>query len=467
MKDARAPDREFLFATGIENSYPTIRWQGKTVRRDGMELSAHYDHWPEDFELVKGLGIRFLRYGPPLYSTWRGPGRYDWRFADQTFGRLRQLKIHPIVDLCHFGLPDWLGDFQNPDFPGQFAHYARAFARRFDWVRLYTPVNEIFIAAEFSAKRGWWNERLKSDKGFVTALKHLAKANVLAEEAILELQRDASFVQSESTSYYHQAGPVAHAAAYFQNQRRFLSLDLNYGNDVSAVMYEYLLDHGMTRAEYHWFMDHGKTLTPHCIMGNDYYPTNEHLVRGDDQIEPAGEIFGYYVITHQYFERYQLPVMHTETNLKKDEHAARDWLGKEWQNVVRLKADGVPIIGFTWYSLIDQTDWDVGLREIRDRTNPCGLYDKRRRPHPVADAYRQLIAQWRDRLPRETQSRDLHLGDDLNLERGSSGQSRPGMRSSGHPGKASPAQHNGHRPQGSRKPAKDPDKARQGWRAGR
>src|SRR5215469_15913778 len=34
------------------------------------------------------------------------------------------------------------------------------------------------------------------------------------------------------------------------------------------------------------------------------------------------------------------------------------WLNKEWANVHRLKQDGVPIIGFTWYSLQDQVDWD-------------------------------------------------------------------------------------------------------------
>ena len=50
-------------------------------------------------------------------------------------------------------------------------------------------------------------------------------------------------------------------------------------------------------------------------MGNDYYITNEHLVHADGRIEPSGEIFGYYVITHQYYERYRIPVMHTETNL--------------------------------------------------------------------------------------------------------------------------------------------------------
>ena len=36
----------------------------------------------------------------------------------------------PIVDLCHFGVPDWIGNFQNSDWPKLFAEYAEAFAHR-------------------------------------------------------------------------------------------------------------------------------------------------------------------------------------------------------------------------------------------------------------------------------------------------------------------------------------------------
>src|SRR3954447_13411110 len=151
----------FLFATGIENSNPTV--EGGRVRRDQMEECNHYARWREDLALVAETGCNFLRIGPPLHRTLLGPGRHDWDYADQVFAELCRLRIIPIVDLCHFGLPDWLGDFQNPDFPALFAEYARAFAERFPWVQLYTPVNEMFVCATFSAATGYWNEQLKSD----------------------------------------------------------------------------------------------------------------------------------------------------------------------------------------------------------------------------------------------------------------------------------------------------------------
>lgn len=403
----------FMFATGIENSYPTIRLPDGTVKRvDEMEKTRHYERWREDFALVQELGVEYLRYGAPYYRAHLAPDKYDWSFSDETFAELRRLGIIPIADLCHFGVPDWIGDFQNPDFPELFARYAEAFARRYPWVRFFTPVNEIYISATFSAQLGWWNERLQSDTAFVTALKNLVRANLLAEEAILSVQPTALFIQSESTEYFHAGKPSAQERADFFNEKRFLSLDLCYGNDVRAQMYEYLTDNGMTRDEYGWFRRMGVHAKRHCIMGNDYYITNEHLVSQDDgAVEPSGEIFGYYVITKQYYDRYHLPIMHTETNLADAERAPA-WLWKEWANMVRLKADGVPIIGFTWYSLIDQVDWDTALREDNGNVNPLGLYDIDRRIRPVGEAYKKLVAQWRDILPAES----LCLGMDTSME---------------------------------------------------
>jgi len=390
----------FLFATGIENSNPTI--ENGRVRRDQMEECGHYRLWERDFDLVEELGIRFLRYGPPLHKTFLGQGRYDWDFADLTFAQLKAREIVPIVDLCHFGVPDWIGDFQNPDFPELFAAYAGAFAGRFSWVQLYTPVNEMFVCATFSAATGYWNEQLKSDRAFVTALKNIVKANVLAMHAILDVRPDAIFIQSESSEYFHAEYPKAIKLAEIQNARRFLTLDLNYGHRVDSEMYEFLMDNGMTRDEYHFFLD--SNLRHHCIMGNDFYITNEHRVDAEGHVKPSGEVFGYYEITRQYHDRYGLPVMHTETNFDQGPNGdeAVTWLWKEWANVLRVRNNRMPIVGFTWYSLTDQIDWDIALCELRGKVNPRGLYDLDRTIRPVGQAYKQLIAQWREVLPTQS-----------------------------------------------------------------
>ena len=389
-----------MFCTGIENSIPTIN-NGRT-RIDQMEACFHYERWREDFDLVEEMDIHFLRYGPPIHRTFLGPDRYDWEFADLTLNDLKRRDITPIMDLCHFGVPDWIGNFQNPDFPQLFATYAAAFADRYPWVQLYTPVNEMFICATFSARYGWWNEQLTSERSFVTALKHIVKANVLAMKEILKRRPNAIFIQSESSEYFHADSPAAIGPAEVMNSQRFLSLDLNYGRRVDSEMYEYLLGNGMTKEEYDFFL-HNR-LKQHCILGNDYYRTNEHRVHANGHTEASGEVFGYSEITRQYYGRYGLPVMHTETNLNEGPNGDESvqWLWKEWANVLRLRNVGIPTVGFTWYSLTDQVDWDTALREQNGRVNPLGLYDLDRNIRAVGRAYKELIQSWRDVLPAQS-----------------------------------------------------------------
>ena len=409
----------FLFATGIENSNPTI--QNGRLRVDELAKCGHYSHWRQDFELVGELGTQFLRYGPPIHTTWLGVGRYDWSFADETFRELRRRNIAPIVDLCHFGVPDWLGNFQNPEFPALFAEYARAFATRFLWVQFYTPVNEMSVCAKFSALYGWWNEQLASDRAFVTALKYLVRANVLAMHAILAVRPDAMFIQSESSEYHHAENMAAVKPAEIMNYQRFLSLDLNYGHRVDSGMYEYLLDNGMTRDEYHFFLEN--KVKHRCVMGNDYYNTNEHRVAADGSTQPSGEVYGYYLITKQYYERYYLPVMHTETNYAQGPtgNEAVQWLWKQWANVLRIRNDGVPIIGFTWYSLTDQVDWDSALREDNGTVNPLGLFDLDRNIRPVGTAYKDIIRDWQQVLPAQR----LFTQEPFQMPASTSGKAKP------------------------------------------
>jgi len=118
----------------------------------------------------------------------------------------------------------------------------------------------------------------------------------------------------------------------------------------------------------------------------------------------SGEVLGYDAITKQYYQRYGLPVMHTETNFNDfaDGAGAVDWLWKQWANVLRVRNDGVPIVGFTWYSLTDQIDWDTALREDNGRVNPVGLFDLDRNIRPVGRSYANLMHEWCTVLPTQS-----------------------------------------------------------------
>ena len=164
---------QFMFATGIEGSYPTVPGRDGSVRRvDQFAASGHYERWREDFALVQRLGIDHLRYGPPLVPrarrrpaamTGRSPTRRSPSCSGWGSRRSRTCAISAF--------PTGSASFQNDDWPEYFAEYARAFARRFPWVRFYTPVNEIFIAALVLGAVRLVERARAGDRSFVNALK--------------------------------------------------------------------------------------------------------------------------------------------------------------------------------------------------------------------------------------------------------------------------------------------------------
>jgi hypothetical protein len=242
-----------------------------------------------------------------------------------------------------------------------------------------------------SAKNGCWNEQLKTDRGFVTAIKNLVAASVLATHQIAKNRPDCIIVQSETAEYIHEATTKPTKEVVLLNKLRFLALDLLYGYPPDADVCTYLGDNGLTRKELEWFIA-GEPPGYH-VMGNDYYGRNEIVILPDGTSISSMDILGWFHITRDYYNRYRKPVMHTETNVFDSSYASV-WLWKQWINVLEIRKEGIPVLGFTWYSLTDQIDWDTGLCIQQGHVNECGLYDLNRKPRPVAKAYKTLLKEF-------------------------------------------------------------------------
>jgi beta-glucosidase/6-phospho-beta-glucosidase/beta-galactosidase len=125
----------------------------------------------------------------------------------------------------------------------------------------------------------------------------------------------------------------------------------------------------------------------------DYYANNERYICPDGEQAPCGPALGWHAIGTAYFRRYHKPMMLTETNCLDPEQASK-WLWTTWQSVQSLRDEGVPVLGYTWYSLTDQIDWDIQLREIKGHVNGNGLYTLERRARPVAQAFRAVAQRY-------------------------------------------------------------------------
>lgn len=186
----------FAVACGEEGSDPLVLHEGQVVRVDQYRASSHLEHLDSDLADVAGLGVGVWRYGMPWRETETARGVFDWTLWDSALGACRRHGLDPVIDLCHFGLPDHYGGFCDSAWVDGFACYVDAFLARYPEPRWFTPVNEPGITAMFSALLGMWNDRRASEDDCFVALGNIVLANLEAL-ARLRADRDGWWIGSE------------------------------------------------------------------------------------------------------------------------------------------------------------------------------------------------------------------------------------------------------------------------------
>lgn len=385
-------DAPFRFAVGIEDTF--IPQERVGMRRlDEYELTQHYQYWREDLDLLARSGADTLRWGIPWYRVEPEPGRFQWDWVDRVVDHFTELGLTCIVDLMHYGTPLWMTEsFLDPDYPHRVAAYAAAAASRYgDRLDVWTPLNEPNVNADQCGNRGLWPPYLTGEDGFTALVVALAEGIVAAQRMIREVQPDASFVYVEAAfRYTGDTFPISRAIL---EERRYVVLDLVLGR-VGA-------DHPMRG----WLTSHGAdaerldrlTREPVIpdVVGVNYYPAFS-TVCFDDAGVPVGVeagAAGLDEIVRTYSARYGLPVMITETSRGGPLEERRAWLRESLDSVERLRAAGVPLVGYTWFPFTALIDWAYreSTTPIDDWIVQMGLVDLHRVPgggamerHPTA-----------------------------------------------------------------------------------
>jgi dTDP-4-dehydrorhamnose reductase len=373
---------------------------------DQLARCGHYGRVEADLDRIAALGIRTLRY-PALWEhlALEDPGGVadtDWRACDAALSGMRDRQIEPIVGLLHHGSgPRWT-NLLAPAFAAGVAAYAAAFARRYPWIRLYTPINEPLTTARFSALYGHWYPHRRDDRSFVTALVGQSQAIVLAMEAIREVNPNAALVQTEDAASTRSTTALE-AQAAFENERRWLSLDLITGRVTpNHPLWSYLLASGGWRPGLEWLQEH--RVTP-GIVGVNYYVTSDRYLDERRQLYPPeshggnGRIWyadveaarvgqvgirGHAAVLEEVWRRYGVPVAITEAHLGCTREEQLRWLGEAWEGAQEARRRGVDVRAVTAWALLGSWDWDSLVTRTRGHYEP-GAFDVRgRTPRPTA-----------------------------------------------------------------------------------
>lgn len=393
------------FAVGIEDTFVPQTSEGQRAL-DEYELTCHYERFHNDLALARDCGATMIRYGIPWYRINPAPDVFEWEWLDRVVARLVELGLEPIVDLVHYGTPLWLeGTFLNPDYARRVSDYAARVAERYhDSISLYTPLNEPLINAAYCGDWGIWPPNAEGHHGFVSLIHAICRGIVETQAAVASVVADAAFVHVEASIRY--VGALDQEDAQLLLARRFVAEDLVCGRvDNAHPLSRYLLENGMSDADLAWF---ASSPSPPDIMGVNYYPNlsteiflsdaAHHGAPWDPRPRRDDDVNGLEDVIRLWHERYKVPIFVTETCHPGSDVARRlRWLDDSVAAVLRLRDQGIPIVGYTWWPLFDMVDWRYreGAEPVESFLLPSGLYslagddDLARRPTALVERFRQ------------------------------------------------------------------------------
>lgn len=343
---------------------------------DQLRFSGHLER-RMDLHALGSLGIKALRY-PILWEHVSPdcPTQLDYAWADERLGMLRELGITPIVGLLHHGSGPRYTSLLDEEFPTKLASYAGKIARRYPFVHHYTPVNEPLTTARFSGLYGHWYPHERSNHAFVRALLNQAWGTVLAMRAIRREQPRAQLVHTEDLGHVRSSEDLAYQAQ-FENQRRFLGLDLIYGRvDSKHSLFGFLRRFGASERELAAFRE--QPCRPD-LLGFNYYITGErfldsrierypgHVIGGNGRARYADVeavrvcrqgLLGPAVLLREAYARYGTPLAITEAHLAGDPEEQARWFSYVWQAAENLRASGTPVRAVTAWALCGSYGWD-------------------------------------------------------------------------------------------------------------
>lgn len=397
---------DFLWASGIEDTFvPQTRAGHRAL--DEYQLMGHYEHWREDLALVRDLGVQALRWGIPWYRVEPLPGEFDWSWTDQVLPYMtEELGIVPILDLMHYGCPFWLRrEFASDDYPERVASYAAAVARRYKGrVRWYTPLNEPLVNALMCGKRALWPPYLRGDGGYIRIMLQLVKGILRTVDALKEVDPDSVMVHVEAAGLSRAARADLEALAVEDQRRGFLSYDLLTGRVTPEhPLFTWLLRNGAGPDD---LAAIARAAIPLEIMGLNFYPqwsTQQISVDRKGRIayqaaEQDGA--GFEAMIEDYWRHYGVPIMVTETSARGDLDVRSRWLDASLAAIRRLRAKGVPVLGYTWFPMFTMIDWKYrfGRQPLEHYYLELGLYTLneggpvRWTPTPLVEQLRSHIA---------------------------------------------------------------------------
>ena len=373
--------------------------------KDGRGACDHLRRWREDVDIMRGLGVRAYRFSiawPRVRPAGRGVVRAEGLdFYDALVDGLLEAGIRPFVTLNHWDLPQALDDeggWGARDTVSAFVDYADAVTRRLgDRVRDWTTHNEPWCIATLGHESGEHAPGRKDPREALRVAHHLLLSHGLTVPVVRSNARGAAvgIVVNLVPGYAASASEAdGEANRRFDGLFNRWYLDPLYrGSYPEDAVRDRIADGHLAGPELP-FVKHGDMAaiaTPTDYLGVNYYsrgiirsdrvPEEQNLPRAipvaprERQTDMGWEVYpdGLRAILTRVHADYHPPRIYVTENGAAFASAPDAAAGGRVQDVQRVEflrghlgavadaiEEGVPVLGYFLWSLLDNFEWQFG-----------------------------------------------------------------------------------------------------------
>jgi beta-glucosidase len=351
---------------------------GKVAEPSGAACD-HYRRFEGDFELARSLNHNAHRFSLEWSRIEPEEGRFSeeaLRHYSDVIDALLERGIEPVMTAHHYTLPLWLaeeGGWESPKIEDYFSRYIEKVADAYgSRVRWWITLNEPVVHTFKSYIIGQWPPGKESYPSAFKVVRHMMRAHVKAYHVIHDRRADAMVSVAKHALSLTPCDPRSWTDKLSVKVRAYL---------FNHMFYDALHSGALRVPGLFWErLQSGRTLD---FIGLNYYTRD--FVRNTGFTIPG--LIGNLCTLDQHrmiskrnslgwevypeglaeflhtFARYKLPILITENGVPADRDDDR-WtfiFMHLWQ-VARAIADGVDVVGYMHWSLLDNYEWADGYR---------------------------------------------------------------------------------------------------------
>lgn len=353
----------------VEGNNTNNDWWEWEQRRTGAEPSGgacrHYEYYPGDFDLARSLAHTAHRFSLEWSRIEPREGEFDeaaLAHYHDVICALRARGIEPVVTLHHFTNPLWFtrrGGWLSAGAPFFFARYAAKAARAFSGdVRYWITINEPNVYAYYAYSVGTWPPHVSSLPAARVVLRNFIRSHLRAYEAIRRIYREGgraparvSIAQNIQIFQPCKDSPVNRLAVFVRNRVFNLSF-------ISALARRRALDFiGINYYSRSLVDARGWRMRNLLFDGcRDNCSRLKKNSLGWD-IYPEGMYYALKMVS-----KFGLPVFILENGICADDDGVRwEFIRDHLHQVRRAMSAGVKVMGYIYWSLMDNFEWDKGF----------------------------------------------------------------------------------------------------------